>query len=97
MYTVLCLRDFPANSYLAVNSNSLPMRLMLGKIAVELRIVYFHAGYVCVCVCVYIYIYVCVCVCVYIYIHIYMCVCVCVYIYIYIYIYNSSVSTVFGL
>ena len=65
MYTFLCLRDFPENSYLAVNSNSLPTRLMLGKIAVELRLVYFIVGYVCVCM------YVCVCVCVYIYIYIY--------------------------
>jgi hypothetical protein len=52
MYTKLCLRDFPENSYLAVNSNSLPTRLRLGKIAVELRLVYFNAGYVCVRVCV---------------------------------------------
>jgi len=59
MYTFLFLRDFPENLYLAVNSNALPTRLLLGKIAVEWRLVYFIAVYVCVCVCV--------CVCMYVY------------------------------
>jgi len=57
MFTFFCLRDFPENSYLAINSNSLPTRLMLSKIAVELRLVYFIAGYVCVCACVCVYIF----------------------------------------
>jgi len=33
-YTIPRLREFPENSYLSVNSNSLPTRLILGKTAV---------------------------------------------------------------
>ena len=47
MYTVPRLREFPENSYLSVNSNSLPTRLMLGKIALQLRSLCFKRSKFC--------------------------------------------------